>query len=93
MKFKAELRCQICHKLLIGIGFGPANLMMKMRGCKHNPQFLPQLQQDPEQRNGIRATGAADGNALSRLEQAQVTDVFKYLFHLDIAAQLPLWNI
>jgi hypothetical protein len=78
MEFKLKVLRQRGNKVLIGVGFRTANLMMKVRYREHDPEFQAQFQQEAQQGRGICAAGNCDGNALSWLEQALLANIFEH---------------
>ena len=59
---------QISNELFIPVRLGPAQLVIEVNDKKNNPQITPQIQQEPQQRDRIDATGNGDTDAISGLE-------------------------
>jgi len=55
VELKLKSMGEFSNKLLIGVSFRTANLMMKMGDGKHYPQFFPQFKQQPQQSHRIGA--------------------------------------
>ena len=58
---------------LVAVGLFPAQTVVKMRGGDGQPQLLPQLQQQTQQRHGIRAAGKGADNAVAGSKQSLPT--------------------
>jgi hypothetical protein len=63
--------------LTVGVGLGPANAMMEMGHGEHDAELIPQLEQEAQQRHGVRSARDSDGNALSRPNQPLLANVLK----------------
>jgi hypothetical protein len=60
---------QIRDEQLIRVRLRPAQLVIEMNNRKDNPQLAPQLQQQPQERDGINPAGNGHANAISGPQQ------------------------
>src|SRR3984957_7714630 len=75
VEFQIVLASEIRDQLLIGVRFLPAQLVIEMNNRKKDAEFVPQLQQQPQQRNRINPTGDRRANAIPGFEQLLPTNV------------------
>src|SRR5579859_3412094 len=81
MKFESQLPGEGAGKLLIGVGLGAANLVIEVGDGEYQPQFLPQLKENAQQRDRVRAAGNSHGHAITRLKQPVFGGKPAYLLH------------
>ena len=53
MKLQLVPMGQFRDELLVGVGLGPAQIVIEVDDGKHNAEFLAQFEQDAQQRDGI----------------------------------------
>ena len=78
MKFQIVRARQIGDEFLIRVRLCPAQLVIEMNDGEDNPQFLPQLQQQPQKCNGINPAGNGYTNAIPRLQQFLPLNVIEH---------------
>jgi hypothetical protein len=69
MQLQSKSLAQFAHEILVGVGFGATNPVMKVGDGEHHTQLLTQLQQCPQQSYRIRPSGDSHGHPVSGLEQ------------------------
>ncbi len=70
---------EVGDKRLVSIRIGPAQPMVEVRHREHDAQLRPQLQQEAQQRDGVRSAGDGHADAVARPHQSPFADVAKYL--------------
>jgi hypothetical protein len=78
MEFQIMLASQVRHEFLIAVRFAPAQLVIEVNNRKDNPQLAPQLQQQPQERNGINPPGNSHANAIPSPQQFLPPNVRKH---------------
>jgi hypothetical protein len=71
------LHGQVAHKLLIRVRLRASELVIKMNNGEHDPKFRPQVKQNAQQANRIRATGDGNADALACPQQIMLAEVFQ----------------
>ena len=79
IKLKIMLARQSGHKYLIGIRLRPAQPVIEMSDGENDSQFVPQLQQQPQERDGIDSTGNGDASAVPSLQQFLTLNVGEHV--------------
>ncbi len=74
MQRQIEAGSQLHHKLLVGIRFRATHPMMHVHHAHHDSQLCPQLQQRPQQRHAVRASGDGDGHAIAGAKERMFAD-------------------
>lgn len=74
-KLQIELARQAPNKLLIAVRLRPTQPVIEVHNRKDNPQFAPQFQQHPQQRDRINPSGNGHTYAVSGPQQVLPTDV------------------
>ena len=77
MQLQFVLTCQISDKLFVRIGFRSAQLVIEMNYGKHNSEFLPQVQQQTQKRDGIRTGRHRNPNSVACLQELVSPDVME----------------
>jgi len=77
VKLNVVLSRQLRHEFLIRIRFSPTQPVIEMNDRRDNAEFVPQLQQQPQKRNGINPTGDSDANTIPGPKQFVPLDVGK----------------
>ena len=78
MEFQTMLASQIRDEFLIAVRFRPAQLVIEMNNRHNNAEFAPQLQQHPQERNGINPARNGDTNAIPSRQQFLPPNVRKH---------------
>ena len=69
---------QVRDEFLIGVGFGRAQFVIEMNHREDYPEFVPQFQQQPQERNGINPTGNGYADAIPSPQQFHPPNVGKH---------------
>jgi hypothetical protein len=75
MKFQPVLTGQVSNKLLIGVGFGSAQLVIKMNYRYHNAEFFTQLKQQAQKRDRINPARNRHADSISSPQQLLSADM------------------
>ena len=78
IKLQIVLARQPRDEFLIRVRLRPAQLVIEMNNRKDNPEFAPQLQQQPQQRNRIDPAGNANAHAIPSRQQFLPPNVEKH---------------
>jgi hypothetical protein len=65
IKLQPMLTSQIGDKLLIRVRLRPAHLVIEMNDAEYDAEFLPQFDQQSQQRNGINTARDCDTDAIA----------------------------
>ena len=66
MKFQIVRACQIGNESLIGVRFLPTQLVIEMNDGQDDTDFAAQLQQQPQQTNGVCSSRNSHAQASAR---------------------------
>ena len=75
MKFEIVRARQLRDELLVRVRLRPAQLVIEMNDGKDNPQFVPQLEQQAQERNRINPARNGHTDAVSGPQQLLPPDV------------------
>src|SRR5271157_6008288 len=78
-KLQPLLLCQVGNERLVSVGIRTSQSVIEVGDHQHNPQLRPQLQQNTQHRDGVRAAGHGHGNAVTRAHQPSFANVVEYL--------------
>ncbi|MGC1451490.1 MAG: hypothetical protein WA830_15780 [Candidatus Sulfotelmatobacter sp.] len=69
VELQVMLASQVRYEFLIGIGFGTAQFVIEVNHRQNDAEFVPQLEQQPQQADGINSAGYCHADAVPGPQQ------------------------
>jgi hypothetical protein len=91
IKSQIMLMSQTGDEVLVQVGFGPAQLVIEMDSRENQADFVPQLEQETQERDRINSAGNANAHAIPSPQQRVASNVgesaLRQGMHADMVQQ------